>query len=233
MEAAEVCDRIGDRVWKSRFLNTLGWCHGEIGSHARAREFNRRASVLAHEIGDPEILANSEINLAVDALGLADVEAARAHLEPVRLALEKPGDPWMRWRYSLHALDALGRLALAERAPERALALADEEATGARRHRVPKVEARALVLRGDALVVLERRDEATAALTEAVRIADAIGYPRAAWQALVGLAEVARQAGRTAEAERHAARRRDVVAAAARSLGDAELRRALQASADC
>jgi transcriptional regulator with AAA-type ATPase domain/tetratricopeptide (TPR) repeat protein len=42
-EAADVCDRIGDRAWKSRFLNTLGWCHAEIGSHDRAREFDRRA----------------------------------------------------------------------------------------------------------------------------------------------------------------------------------------------
>ena len=227
-EAAELCDRIGDRVWKSRFLNTLGWCHGEIGSHARAREFNLQASAIAHEVGDPEIVANSEINLALDSLGLGEVEMCRAHLQPLQAAMETPGDPWMRWRYTLHILDVLGRLALTERDPERALALADQESAGARKHRVPKVEARALVLRGDALLVLDRRDEATAALRDAVRIADAIGYPRAAWGALAGLADVARRAGNGAEAARHAERRRALVGAAAHSLGDAELRRHLE-----
>jgi tetratricopeptide (TPR) repeat protein len=230
-EAYEVCDRIGDRVWKSRLLNTLGWCHAEIGSHERARAFNRRAAALAREIGDPEIIANSEINLAADHLALGEVAEATAHVAPIREALARPGDPWMRWRYALHAADVLGRLALAERAPERAVTLADEEAAAARRHRVPKVEARALVLRGDALAVLARHDEAVAAFAAAVEIAEAIGYPRAAWQALGGLAALARRAGKTAEADRHAARRRALVGAAVRSLPEPELRLALEVAA--
>ena len=63
-DAYELCDRIGDRAWKSRLLNTLGWCFAEIGGVERAREYNERAAVLAREIGDPEILANADINLA-------------------------------------------------------------------------------------------------------------------------------------------------------------------------
>jgi hypothetical protein len=230
-EAYEVCDRIGDRAWKSRLLNTLGWCFGEIGSRDRARDFNRRASALSREIGDPEIVANSEVNLALDALAVGDVERGEAYLAPIQASLAGPGDPWMRWRYALHAVHAAGRLALARRAPERAVARADEEAEGARRHRVPKVEARALVLRGEALAMLERVDDAEAALVAAVARADAIGYPRAAWQALGLLADLARRAGRTADAERHAARRRAVVAAAARSLATTDLRRDLEAAA--
>src|SRR6266403_648331 len=63
-EAAELCDRIGDRAWRSRLLNTLGWCYGEIGSPERARAHNERAAALGHALGDPEIITNSEINLA-------------------------------------------------------------------------------------------------------------------------------------------------------------------------
>src|SRR5262249_10702641 len=63
-EATEMCQRIGDRVWTSRLQNTLGWCYAEIGSFARAREHNERAAALAHAAEDPEIIANSEINLA-------------------------------------------------------------------------------------------------------------------------------------------------------------------------
>ena len=229
-EAADICDRIGDRAWNSRLLNTLGWCYGEIGSHEHAREFNRRAAVIARAIGDPEIVANSEINLALDALALDDVAAAQVHLEPIRAGLERPGDPWMRWRYSLHAFDALGRVALRTGAPEQALALADEEAAGARRHDVRKIEARALVLRGEALATLERHEDAAAVLRDALRIADEIGYPRAAWEACAHLAAIERRAGRSDEAGRHLARRRAIVVVAGQSLTDTDLRRRLEAT---
>jgi hypothetical protein len=94
-----------------------------------------------------------------------------------------------------------------------------------------KVEARALALRGEALAAMDRRVEAEAALSEAVRIAEAIGYPRAAWAALGLMAEVKRRSGALADAEHHAASRRALVAQAAQSLGAGELRRALEASA--
>jgi hypothetical protein len=133
----------------------------------------------------------------------------------------------MRWRYALHALDVRGRLALVRRDPAQAVMLAVEEAEGARRHRAPKIEARALALHGEALVMLERRDEADAVLTDAIRIANTIHYPRAAWQALGWRATLAERAGQAAEASRHAAQRRALLAAAAASLADDELRRAL------
>jgi tetratricopeptide (TPR) repeat protein len=212
-EAAEVCERIGDRVWKSRLLNTIGWCLAEVGHHARAQEYNERAAAIARDIGDPEIVNNSEINLAANHLAQGDLDRAREYLDPITAALARPGDPWMRWRYRLHALDVAGRLALAQREPERARALADEEAAGARQNRAPKIEARALVLGGEALLATERRDEAREALAAAMRIAERIGYPRAVRDALAVLAEVARRAGDAAEADRCAVRHRTMVAA--------------------
>ncbi len=230
-EAYEVCDRIGDRAWKSRLLNTLGWCHAELGSHVRGREYNERAAAVAREIGDPEILANSEINLAGDHLALGDLDGCGLRLEPIASALAKPGDPWMRWRYALHAFDALGRLALARNVPDDALAHADAEIAGARRHRAPKVEARALVLRGEALVRLERRADAEHALAEAVRVAGAIHYPRAAWQALGLLAELARRRRDGAALARYGAQHRALIAAAVRSVDDPALARTLYEAA--
>ena len=46
------------------------------------------------------------------------------------------------------------------------------------------MQARALILRGASLTALDRPDEADAALAEAIRIADTISYPNAAWRAL-------------------------------------------------
>jgi tetratricopeptide (TPR) repeat protein len=230
-EAADVCGRIGDRAWTSRLLNTLGWCHAEIGAVERARDFNERAAAIAYAVGDPENVCNSEINLASNWIALGDLDRAREYLDPIRGALDVPGDPWMRWRYGLHLRDAVGRAALLARRPEAALEAAETELAGARRFHVPKVEARALVLRGEALLVLDRRADAEEALREALRVVDAIAYPRAGWQALALLREVARRNGSTEDAARFEARRRSLVAAAAGSLGDDELRRAFARSA--
>jgi tetratricopeptide (TPR) repeat protein len=230
-EAAEVCERIGDRVWKSRLLNTLGWCFAEIGSPARAREHNALAAVLAHEVGDAEIVGNSEINLAGDHLALGDLDGARGHLEPIVQRLARPGDPWMRWRYSLHAVHVEGLLALRVGEPATALAHARAEIEGARRHRAPKIEARALVLAGEALLGMDEREGAGDALGKAVEIADAIGYPHAARGALGALAELARRRGRPEEAAQHAARRAVLLEAALETLSESELRRDLAAAA--
>jgi transcriptional regulator with AAA-type ATPase domain/tetratricopeptide (TPR) repeat protein len=231
-EGADVCRRIGDRAWTSRLLNTLGWCHAEIGAHDRAREYNERAAALAHAVGDPEIVSNSEINLAINWLSLGDLDRARAYLDPIRAALGRPGDPWMRWRYTLHLHDAVGRAALRERRPDDALAAAQEELAGARRFHAPKVAARAQVLRAETLLMLDRRDDAEETLAEATRIAQEISYPRGLWQALGLLAELAHRRGRSGDAARADARRREVVDAVARSLVDPDLGKAFARSVD-
>jgi class 3 adenylate cyclase/tetratricopeptide (TPR) repeat protein len=221
--AYELTDRIGDRAWKTRILNTLGWCFAEVGSDDTAREYNERAAALARDVGDAEIIANAEINLSGNRLALGDVDGALSHLLPLREGLEDP-DPFQRWRYSMHLFDALGRVALVRREPERALALADDELERARRHRAPKIEARALDLRGRALLMLERPDEAAAALAAAVGVGERIGYPRVIWQALGVLAELKRRRGQAGEAAADAARQRALVDDLARSLPEGELR---------
>jgi DNA-binding NtrC family response regulator/tetratricopeptide (TPR) repeat protein len=226
-EASDVCDRIGDRAWKSRLLNTLGWCFAEIGDVERARPYNERAAALAREIGDPEILANADINLAANHLALGHIDRALGYLEPIEAALARPGDPWMRWRYHLHALHSRGEIELARNLPERALARADDELRGARQHRAPKLAARALALRAAALLALDRRDDADAALREALAIAEQIGYRRAVVHGHRLLAESARRSGHAAAAAAHAAQARVVSEQLAGSLTNDELRRHL------
>jgi transcriptional regulator with AAA-type ATPase domain/tetratricopeptide (TPR) repeat protein len=226
-EAANVCERIGDRVWKSRLLNTIGWCLAEVGSHPQAREYNLRAAALAHEVGDPEILGNSEINLAINELAMRGVGAALEHLGPIVDGLAASDDPWMRWRYGLHARHLEGEVALRQGEPARALGLAHAEADGAARHRAPRLQARALLLAGDAHLAMDERDAAEGALTEALRIAERIAHPRGAWLALERLAALARQGGRPGDAAQHETRRRILLEGAASTLEDGTLRRGL------
>ena len=226
-EAYAFCDRIGDRAWRSRLLNTLGWCHAEIGDHVAAQRFNERAAVIAHEFGDPEIIANSEINLAACAIALGDPEGALRRLEPIEAELERPGDPWMRWRYSLHVDDLLTRLAVGRGDLDAAEARVQRTLDGARKHRAPKLEARALVLQADVLLSGDRRADAAASLDAALAVATQIGYVRAGWQAHALLAELARRAGRTEGAAEHEAARRALVERVGAGMRDAGLRELL------
>ena len=230
-DAYELCNRIGDRAWKSRMLNTLGWCFAEIGSVERARDYNQRAAALAREIGDPEILSNADINLAMNHLALGEREHALALLEPIEATLARPGDPWMRWRYALHVHDARGAIELARGAPDLTLVAAEAQLQGAQRYRVPKVEARALTQRGAALLALERGQEAEESLRAGAALAARIGYLRGVWQARRLLAEHARRVGDTATAAVHAAEARAAAERGAASLADDDLRRRLIASA--
>ena len=229
-EAYQLCDRIGDRAWKSRMLNTLGWVYAEVGAHEPARDYNERAGALAREIGDPEILANANVNLALNHLALGDVQRALAFLEPTEAALASSTDPWMRWRYALHVRHARAQIELVRGEVDRVFTLAEEELAGARQYRAPKVESRGLMLRARALLVADSRDHAEQVLHDAVSIAARIWYRHGVWEAHGMLAELARRRGDTAARAEHLARARAALAPAADSLGDAALRRALLAA---
>jgi class 3 adenylate cyclase len=229
-ESRDLCERIGDRAWRTRMLNTTGWVLAEIGAERTSREHNEVATRLAREVGDPEIIANSEINLALNHLAAGELDDAAGYVERLQARLAAPSDPWMRWRWSLHVEDAAGRLALARRDPASALAAAGRELEAARRLEARKLEVRAQNLEAAALLALERLDEAEPAIAGALEVARAIEYPAGEWRALRLLAEAARRRGQQdarAEAEHRIATRVDALAAA---LPDDDLRRALYAA---
>jgi class 3 adenylate cyclase len=219
-------DRLGNRAWKSRLLNTLGWYFAEIGSHERSRAYNEQAVALAYEVQDDEITGNGEINLALNHLSLGETDRALEYLQPIHEGLEQR-DSFMRWRYTLHLLDALAQVALARREPERALEFVDEELRRVRSHRAQKIEARALELRGRVLLALDSRDEAEEAVSASIETANRISYPPVVWRGLGLLAEVAHRRGERKAFEQHEARRRALVERLASSLPDDDLRRAL------
>jgi tetratricopeptide (TPR) repeat protein len=229
-QALEHCERLGDRAVTARLLNTLGFCHAEIGCHAEAAELNRRGERLGAEMvelglvaGAPELFANGAANLAGNHIALGELDEALEHLEPLRLHLEKDDDPWMRWRYAMHVADAMARWHLARGEPERALELATDECAAARHHGTRKLEARALELMGRTLLHLDRRDDARREVAAAAALAGEIGYPPVRWRALSLSAELARRAGDRGRADREAREARVLVEDLARGLSDRTL----------
>jgi len=226
-EAADICSRIGDRAWSSRMLNTLGWCYGEIGAHEIAVHINERAAAIARDFGDPEIIANSEINLAWNRLAAGDADGAESLVVPVRADLDRSTDPWMRWRFSLHVLDVEARIAMARGDFDAGIRLAEQQIAGAAKHEAPKIEARAATLRASLLLSMDRRGEVREALRTAAAVAERIRYGRGSVEILRLVADTHRRDGERDEADEAVARARSILTRSAGSLTDDNLRRKL------
>ena len=121
-------------------------------------------------------------------------------------------------------LQTPARALLARGDPDRADRLASEEVDGARRQHSKKLEARALELRGRALLTLDRREEAQRVLGDALTLARGIGYPPVVWRSLSLQAELARRSGDESAAERLASESSGLVTRLAGSLPETSLR---------
>jgi predicted ATPase len=98
-DALTLSDRLGDKVFKCRSLNTLGWVYGEIYNLEAAIRYNREGAEVSYKVGDPEIIRNAEINLGDDYLLLGDFEQAQRYLEKVHEDTQqrgKWGEEWMK-----------------------------------------------------------------------------------------------------------------------------------------
>ncbi len=226
------CQRIGARAMVARMLNTIGWLHAEIGCAGQARGYNQVATELGSRLveeglvaGAPELHANGGINLAGNLLSLGEPNQAEDVLEPLRETVERPDDPWQHWRYHLHMEDARARLALARGNPELARTHVATEIEQAGRHRSPKIEARARCLEGQVLLSMDLREDAEAALRQALQIAERLEYPPVQWRAHGLLAEIGRRRGDAGGAAREAALARRLVEELAAGITDDSLQR--------
>jgi tetratricopeptide (TPR) repeat protein len=237
--ALELADRIGDRAVKARMLNTMGWCHAEIGCHSHAIEFNRMGTDMAREIvdlglaaGAPELYANAAINLAGNLIGLGEPAAAAEQLAAIQEQHDSDDDPWMRWRWSLHLHDMTARLALLRGDADAALASVDSEIAGTRGRTIRKIEARALELRGRILLTMDQRSEAETMLRQSLEIATRIEHPPVAWRSLSLLGEIARRNGRDDTAQQRFGELRKLVESKAPSIPSDGLRSEFKGLAD-
>jgi tetratricopeptide (TPR) repeat protein len=226
--ALTLSDRVGDKVFKCRILNSLGWVHGEIYNLEAAIRYNREGAEAAYKIGDPEIIRNAEINLGDDYLLLGDLEQAQRYLEQVYAETQQRGqwgEEWMKWRYAQHLYHSLGELWLIQGDPVQALEYAEEclklaEPTMSRKNLV-----KGWRLKGQALLAQGQGERAEAALARALTIAREIGNPPQLWktyQALGALYEWQADHGGAGAAYRSAL---EVIEGVAARLQNQELRR--------
>ena len=151
--------------------NDLGWgallANEAAGDHHEDARAPLERAVAVEGCSDAYLKSFALGNLARLALGEGDADGAKKYLADARASVKDPrGSERLSW------LDLDGRILLAQRAPERALARFDEALALARAGVALEPEWSALVGRAQAYESLGRRSDAAAALLAAEDIVD-------------------------------------------------------------
>jgi|TARA_B100000315_G_scaffold95979_3_gene88156 predicted ATPase len=192
-EGIKLSGQIGDKAAKPRGLNSLGWLYTELYNLETAIRYNQESAELAYEVGEPELIAYAEINLAVDYLYLGELEQAHRHLDNAGSAAgtsQKWGDEWMKWRYRQYLHHTQGELWLRQDNAEAALQCAESCLELADANSTKKNMVKGWRLKGQALLAQGHADEAEQAIQRALSIAQEIGNPPQLWQTYQALGEL-------------------------------------------
>jgi len=230
-EDVALCEKVGEEVMRHRALNTLGWLWMEFGDLDRAIDLNRRCAEGARKRGDPETIANPEINLGDIFLAKGDLSLAQEFLEGIHRIVHDPAtSEWMRWRYSTHLFASLGELWVARGDQVRAREFADQCLELATRFNSRKYLVKGWRLKGEIALARRQCEEAETAFREALSIARAIGNPTQLWKthAALGRLHAERKQGELARQSYRAAR--DVIDSVRATLRDPRLRAGLDQS---
>ena len=214
-EGIAVAERIGDRGFMPRMMNTLGWLHIECDDIERGIDVTARAAAFARDIRHAfgvEMYTFCTVNLGDAFLAKGDLVLAGEKFDEARRIAEDPKThEWMKWRYTLHLHASLGEYWLARGDHRRAAEFAERSLAGSRPTRSLKYVARALRLLGDVARRDRRWDDAEGALRKSVEVARAIAHPNQTWKTELALARLhAARGRRDAAAESLAAARRTI-----------------------
>ena len=180
-EGIAVAERIGDRGFLPRMMNTLGWLHIECDDVERGIDVTARAAAFARDIRHAygvEMYTFCTVNLGDAFLAKGDLVLAGETFDEARRIAEDPKThEWMKWRYTLHLHVSLGEYWLARGDHRRAAEFAERSLAMSRPTRSLKYVARALRLLGDVARRDRRWDDAERALRESVEVARAIAHP--------------------------------------------------------
>jgi tetratricopeptide (TPR) repeat protein len=209
-EGLALAERVGDEIFRMRFLNSLGHVLAECGDIDAARPLNEQSRDLARPRADSEVLANAELNLADGWLAQGDAALSREIGEAVLGVVKSPTtSDFMRWRYAQHLFASLGEARLAQGRLAPATACADQCLDLATRTRSLKYVARGWRLKAG---ILRARGDAEAAgemLRRALLHARRARNPGQIWRSELALGAFLRETGKPDAAnERFAAARR-------------------------
>jgi len=226
-----LAEKVGDEFMRFRALNTLGWLHSECGGTGRAIELNELARELSTGRGDPETIANAELNLGDAFLVQGDGKQAAEFFEHVhKLAGNPSTSEWMRWRYSQHLFVGYGETDLALGDLGKAEEWANQCLDLAKRTDSKKYLVRGSRLKADIAKARLHWEEAEEALLRAVRLAERLGNPTQLWKTHLALGRLYQETRRPDQARAATRSAKKVIDGVGSSLAMPELRNGFEAS---
>jgi tetratricopeptide (TPR) repeat protein len=162
---------------------TVASVHRQLGRHAVARESDQQALALTD--GSGEAAYDALLGLGSDAIGLDQVDEARAQVGRAAALLPDRGDEW--WRQRVRLGWAQAEIALLEGDVEEAVVRARAAVDRAEAARAPRHVAKGLLIQGIAEVSGDD-EEAPATLRRAATLAESLGTLPLVWpsRALLG-----------------------------------------------
>jgi tetratricopeptide (TPR) repeat protein len=221
--------KVGDEVYHLRIMNFLGWLYLEYGDFDLVVDVNRQPAQGARLRGDPETIANAELNLGDALMARGELSAAGEILGGVnRLAQLPTTSDWMKWRYTTHLFASMGELWLSRGDTARAQDWIQRCIQLATQSKSRKYLVKGWRLKAEIFLACRRQQEAEAALNEALRLAKLINNPTQLWKTHLAAGDLYNETGRPEEARNafHAAG--DVIDHVKDRLENEKLRRSLE-----
>jgi class 3 adenylate cyclase/tetratricopeptide (TPR) repeat protein len=227
-EGLVLSEKVGNEIYHHRILNSLGWLLIECGDLDRALDLNRQGSEWARKRGDPETIANAELNLGDIFLAQGDFTLAQDFLDGVYRLVHNPAtSDWMKWRYSMHLFASLGELWLARGELTKAREFADCCLEIAMRTNSRKYVVRGWRLLGEIARARRQWDEAAGWLRQALPLAQMVGNPTQLWKTHLALGQLHAETRQPEQARQAYQTARTIVEQVRTSLQNPELRASL------
>jgi tetratricopeptide (TPR) repeat protein len=190
----------GDTRLLARVPNVIGGVHLELCDFDEALRLNLEGDAVAQQFDPwPEPRGHALVKAGLAHLYRGEHGSAEACLRRAEALLE--ADTWLRWRWQIALLHALGELALIQGRHDEAWTYATQSLALATQTDSRKHVARAQRLQGEILVARGRLVDAAQALVTAVHVAEQLQMPREVWLGQAALGKVLTRLGREQEAE--------------------------------
>ncbi len=214
-----LAEEIAHREWILGATCGLGLVHRDLLAFSIARGYLEQALNLTKTMRSPYWISCVTGFLASTCIAAEDLHRA----EEVLVALPVD-DARLQMLGDRLCQSARAELALAQGKPEVSLPILDHLITSIPASSAGKVIPRLWYLRGQTLMMLNRADEAAAALRDAAKAAAALDHRPLLWRIHVTQARLARARGQSDDADQAMARARSIIQELATSIPDDTLR---------
>jgi DNA-binding SARP family transcriptional activator len=174
---------IEDRFFLAQVPNMLGWLYRDLYAFQHAQQNDQESIELALRYDKGPIEISARLNLCLDWLGMERWSDSYAALQQIEKRIKAGHFGFHQWRWRLRLLHIWGLYYLQTGQAELAISKSENLLDLAQNVNTKKYICLAHQLLGDALIELNRFDEARIALERAVQLAESISFRPVLWEA--------------------------------------------------